>query len=66
MKTLIIDDHEMFRMGLVALLGQMDEDHVITEAGNLAEAHSTIVDQEFDLILIDFNLPDGNGIQFIQ
>lgn len=66
MKTLIIDDHEMFRMGLGALLGQMDGDYDITEAGSLEEARAAISKENFDLILLDFNLPDGNGVQFIQ
>lgn len=66
MKTLIIDDHEMFRMGLVALLGQMEEEYDISEAGTLEEARSVLSQKEFDLILLDFNLPDGNGVQFIQ
>lgn len=66
MKTLIVDDHEMFRMGLVALLGQMDQDYDITEAGDLASANAAVEQNDYDLLLIDFNLPDGNGLQFIQ
>lgn len=66
MKTLIVDDHEMFRMGMVALLGQMDQEYDIIEAGDLAAANEAVANHEFDLLLIDFNLPDGNGLQFIQ
>ncbi len=67
MKTLIVDDHEMFRMGLCALLGQMPQGFDIHEEGTLhggldyVAAHTDI-----ELILVDFNLPDGNGLQLVK
>ncbi len=67
MKLLIVDDHEMFRMGLCALLGQMNEDYEIFEAGTLQEGLDYVDDNaDIYLIMVDFNLPDGNGLQLVK
>jgi DNA-binding NarL/FixJ family response regulator len=67
MRTLIVDDHEILRMGLCALLGQMDVEHDLFEAGTLQEGLD-FVDQndDIDLILVDYNLPDGNGLELVK
>jgi diguanylate cyclase (GGDEF)-like protein len=67
MKALIVDDHEMFRMGLCALLGQMEQGYDLVEAGTLTEGLDYINDHsDIDLILVDFNLPDGNGLELVR
>jgi len=67
MKALIVDDHEMFRMGLCALLGQMDQGYEISEAGTIAEAREYIHENnDIALILVDYNLPDGNGLELVK
>ncbi len=67
MKTLIVDDHEMFRMGLGALLGQMSLDFDIHEEGTLQGGMEYVKNNAcIDLILVDFNLPDGNGLQLVR
>jgi len=58
MKTLIVDDHEMFRMGLGALLGQMSLDVEIHEEGTLQGGIDYVKSHaDIELILVDFNLP---------
>lgn len=67
MKTLIVDDHEMFRMGLGALLGQMSLDFDIHEEGTLQGGVDYVKNNPtIELILVDFNLPDGNGLQLVR
>ncbi len=67
MKTLIVDDHEMFRMGLGALLGQMSLDVEIHEEGTLQGGIDYVKSHaDIELILVDFNLPDGNGLQLVR
>jgi len=38
----------------------------ISEAGSLAEATRLMAERRFDLIIIDVNLPDGNGLDLIS
>ncbi len=67
MKTLIVDDHEMFRMGLGALLGQMSLGFDIHEEGTLEGGMEYVrTHSDIELILVDFNLPDGNGLQLVR
>lgn len=67
MRTLIVDDHEILRMGLCALLDQMDVEHDFLEASTLQQALEYVNDNnDIDLILVDYNLPDGNGLELIS
>ena len=62
-KILIIDDEEKLRSLLARLLKL--EGYIITEAGNLKDAHKAIDTEEPDVVLCDVKLPDGNGVDFI-
>lgn len=67
MRTLIVDDHEILRMGLCALLDQMDVQHDFLEASTLQQAFDYVNQHDdIDLILVDFNLPDGNGLELVS
>lgn len=60
---LIVDDHEVVRQGLVALLGRRPEFQVVAEAGTVAEALSAARTFRPALIVMDIRLPDGSGIE---
>jgi len=60
---LIVDDHEVVRQGLVALLGRRPEFHVVAEAGTVAEAVAAARRFQPDLVVMDVRLPDGSGIE---
>lgn len=62
MKVIIVDDHSLFRSGLVNLFSAQPDFQVVGEAGNLKEMLSLVEDQNPDLILMDLGLPDGLGI----
>ncbi len=67
MDILLIDDHHIFRDGLKLLLQQQGSDWVTHAAANVAEALQAInSDTGFDLILLDYNLPDGNGLDLLR
>jgi two-component system response regulator DevR len=59
---LIVDDHEVVRQGLVALLGRRPEFHVVAEAGTVAEAVAAARRFRPALVVMDVRLPDGSGL----
>jgi two-component system, NarL family, response regulator DevR len=60
---LIVDDHEVVRQGLVALLSRRPEFHVVAEAGTVAEAVAAARRFQPDLVVMDVRLPDGSGVE---
>jgi DNA-binding NarL/FixJ family response regulator len=63
LSLLIVDDHEVVRQGLVALLGRRPEFQVVAEAGTVADAVAAAKRFEPDLVVMDVRLPDGSGIE---
>jgi DNA-binding NarL/FixJ family response regulator len=63
MRILVVDDHEVVRQGLVALLGRRDEFQVVAEAGSVSEALAAARRFVPDLVVMDVRLPDGSGIE---
>jgi DNA-binding NarL/FixJ family response regulator len=63
MKVLVVDDHILFRQGLVSLLQGQSDFEVVGEAGSAGEAVVKAVELRPNLILMDFNLPDKNGVE---
>jgi DNA-binding NarL/FixJ family response regulator len=65
-QILVVDDHPLIRKGLCdAIRAQQDMD-VCAEAGSLAEAKTAIVEIQPDAVVLDLNLPDGNGWTLIE
>jgi DNA-binding NarL/FixJ family response regulator len=63
LRILVVDDHEVVRQGLTALLGRRDEFQVVAEAGSLSEALAATRRFVPDLVVMDVRLPDGSGIE---
>lgn len=63
LRILVVDDHEVVRQGLVALLGRRDEFQVVAEAGSLSEALAAARRFVPDMVVMDVRLPDGSGIE---
>ena len=62
MRLLVVDDHILFREGLVSLIARQPDMQVLGEAGTVEEAVELSRRLKPDLILMDFNLPDGTGL----
>ncbi len=62
---LVVDDHTLFRRGLVALLSQDGRFHVAGEAGDIGEALRCVEGNKPDLILLDNHLPGVLGVDGI-
>lgn len=63
LRLLIVDDHEVVRQGLVALLDRREGFQVVAEAGTVAEAVEMAQRHLPDLVVMDVRLPDGSGIE---
>ena len=63
LRLLVVDDHEVVRQGLVALLDRREGFEVVAEAGTVAEAIDQAARFEPDLVVMDVRLPDGSGIE---
>lgn len=62
MRVMIVDDHVMLREGLVSLFEPQPDFEVVGEAGSVEEAIAVARRTHPDLILMDYGLPGGNGI----
>jgi DNA-binding NarL/FixJ family response regulator len=62
-RILIADDHPMFRFGLRALLQTEEGLQVIGEAGTGLEAVELATALQPDVVLMDINIPQLNGIE---
>ena len=63
-KILLIEDNAATRFGFVRYF--LKEGYTVNEATDLSEAGAVLEQQRFDAIILDINLPDGNGIDFID
>ena len=65
-RLVVVDDHSLFRRGLVSLLSEMPDFEVVGEAGNGTETLPLIARVDPDLILLDINMPGMDGIQTVE
>jgi two-component system response regulator DevR len=63
LRLLVVDDHEVVRQGLVALLDRRAGFEVVAQAGTVAESIAQATLHEPDLVIMDVRLPDGTGIE---
>ena len=63
-KILIVEDEKLIRMTIRELLEK--EGYRVGEAANGAEAMECLHSQEPDLLLLDYRLPDTNGLEILK
>jgi DNA-binding NarL/FixJ family response regulator len=65
-KILVVDDHALFRAGLISLLGEMPELQVVGEADSGEAAIQMAANIKPDLILLDVNMPGMGGVEAVR
>jgi len=65
-KLLVIDDHNLFRDGLISLFRFTPDFTVVGSAGSVFEGIRQAHALQPDIILMDFSLPDGTGLDATQ
>jgi DNA-binding NarL/FixJ family response regulator len=62
----IADDHEIVRNGLILLVEKEEEMKVEAEASSCSELMSLLEEKNIDLLILDLNLGDKNGIESLE
>lgn len=62
-RIIVVDDHEVVRIGLRSLLDQYPQYDVVAEASNAKESISMVDAFEPDIVLMDIRLPGRSGIE---
>ncbi len=62
-KILIADDHQMFREGISSVLNSIEQFEVVQQASNGKEALNLAREHDVDVILMDVNMPELNGVE---
>ncbi|MBO1755695.1 response regulator transcription factor [Allobranchiibius sp. CTAmp26] len=60
--VVVVDDHPVFRHGLVALLAE-DGIDVLAQAGTVADALACVATHRPDVVIMDLHLADGSGVE---
>jgi len=62
-RLLVVDDHPTYRQGLVALLQKYEDLDVPVEAAGAADAIKKVSETMPDMVIMDINMKNGNGLQ---
>lgn len=65
-RLMVVDDHVLFRRGLIGLLSDMAEFEVVGEAGSGEEALRAITKAGPDIVLLDINMPGLSGVETLR
>lgn len=68
-RILIADDHSIVRMGLVQLIKKLRPNAILTEVEDFKSLSTIIAQEDFDLVVVDVNMPNGTlqqAIDFIK
>jgi DNA-binding NarL/FixJ family response regulator len=65
-KVLMADDHAIIRKGVKQLLALTDDIQVVAEAANGQQVIEQLEQGRFDILLLDINMPDTEGVELIE
>lgn len=62
-RVVLVDDHEVVRLGLMTLINDQEDLQVVAEAGDAVEAMRVVEDHRPQVVLMDLRLPGKGGIE---
>ena len=62
-QTLIVDDHQIVLDGIRLMLASHENINVVAEAHNGQEAIDYVIDHQVDIVVMDLNMPEVNGLE---
>lgn len=65
-KILIADDHSIVRLGASVIIKETFPSCIITQAQDYSEVLTLLEKEDFDLLLLDINMPGGNNIRVVK
>lgn len=65
-KILIADDHAVVRKGVRQILAEEADLQVVGEAANFEETLQAARDLEWDVLILDYSMPGGDGLQVLK
>ena len=63
LRVMVVDDHEVVRGGLRAMLEAAGDISVVAEAGTVSEAVQAAAENRPDVVVMDVRLADGSGVE---
>lgn len=66
MKLLIADDHPVVRNGVKDIVRDISSSYIIEEAEDATEVASKVINNDYDLIIMDISMPGGGGINALK
>ncbi|MGQ9537200.1 MAG: response regulator [Actinomycetota bacterium] len=66
MKVLVVDDHPVARKGIIHILEDDPRVEACAEAGSAAELMRGLAEERWDVVILDINLPDRNGLEVLK
>ncbi|MDM1047909.1 MULTISPECIES: response regulator transcription factor [Sphingobacterium] len=62
-EIIVCDDHPLIAQGLSSFIGQKEDLIIVATATTARELRETLAITSADILLLDINLPDGNGLE---
>ncbi len=66
LRLVVIDDHALFRRGLIGLLEEIPGFTVVGQAADGVRALPVIEETRPDVILLDLNMPNMDGLEVLR